>query len=140
MSLGQFHLAPHSCRIPFHVGEVKAERRHAHLVGFALRYRADRNLCILKVIKVDPVVAEQIISKTGVGAELDDLLRLFDGPFVIGEYGVDKPSKKRMGKKLARVRPRPFVADLLRLFLVSGGSSKVVAGDEKPLLVAGPVA
>ena len=100
----------------------------------------DRILSTLKVIQVHQVVAELIVSKTGIGVELNDLLRLFDGALVIGEHEVDKAGKKSMGKKLARVRPRPLIADLLRLFLVSGGSSKVVAGDEEPLLFAGPVA
>ena len=37
VGLGRFHLAPHSCRIPFHVGEVKTLRRHAHKADIPLR-------------------------------------------------------------------------------------------------------
>jgi hypothetical protein len=41
------------------VGEVKAERRHARLVGIALRCHVNRNLCFLRAIQANRAVDEQ---------------------------------------------------------------------------------
>ena len=114
--------------------------RQERIVHFALRGLLKHVFNVCEAIKINKVVAKEVISRVSIWDKCNSLTTLFHSLFVSAEHRINETCEESVSAPFTGINLRPLLTGLLRLFLISGSSSVIVSSDEKFLFVTRSIA
>src|SRR5579872_538354 len=138
LSRGDFPL--HACAVTFQKRKIESETRQKRIVKFALRGLVKHVFKVCEAVKVNQIVAKEVISRVSIWDKCNSLTTLFHSLFVSAEHRINETCEESVSAPITGINLRPLLTGLLSFLLISGSSSVIVGSDEKFLFVACSIA